>query len=151
VRIRKSVKIRFLETIWPTPRAGRRDRDSQMFVFFLWRLHLSINSMVAHPDCSSSRDTNHEIQPPKVVCFSSPGSGAGDRSLTGSEGGVKFDFLCILPRNLSSNRGKHRADFKERGASSLGSSLKQRGLSGTWSKLNTNNQTQNSVKRWILS
>ena len=66
--------------------------------------------------------------------------------MTGSEGGVKFDFLCILPRNLSSNRGKHRADFKERGASSLGSSLKQRGLSGTWSKLNTNNQTQTALR-----
>jgi len=52
-----------------------------------------------------------------------------------------------LPRKLSSNTGKHRAYFKERGALSLGSSRKQKVLSGTWSKLNTNNQTQKTVLR----
>src|ERR1700733_14227298 len=115
-----------------------------MFSLFLWRLHLSTNSLAAHPDCPSSRDNNHEIQPLKIVCFSTPGSGVGDRSLTGSEGGVKFDFCVFCHESLAVIGVNTVRSFKERGPSSLGSSRKQKGLSGTWSKLNTNNQTQNS-------
>ena len=151
MRVRISVKGGFLETVWPAPWASRRGRDTQMFTLFQWRLHLSTNSQVAHPDCSSSRDNNHESQPLKIVCFGAPRIRRGGSKFDGYERWCEIRLFVYLPRKLSSNRGKHRAYFKEKGALSLGSSRKQKGLSGTWSKLNTNNQTQNSVKRWVLS